>query len=402
MNAEIKREIDNCFRWGADPANCYGALAIVEKYLNQLDFDDDDDMEDMIDLIVRALKLDECNIDFVTFLMNKGFDINYKLAGKQCLILKCVESFLSPAIFERLIALGADIYCESSKGDNVLLLSVEKNEELALYFVENYQLSRFNQINKFGITPLLYAAMKNYGKLAQALLKHGADVNMTGSAPTGGNGYWLDMNGVSALAIAIRHGNVEIVEMLLAAGADETLCDAKGNPPIFSLIGYPFRFFQQSCYQDPIFERKRQIVSLLKDLELTDSNGYTVLMKSLCDQVHSFEKVSAYNNLPITLALLEQGADIEAAGNDGKRPLHLAVRGIGDVYKNLVKLGADLNTKDNEGNTPLLIACKHSSEKTVRWLLKSGADFQLQNNKGESAVDIAAERGYSDALELML
>ena len=67
-----------------------------------------------------------------------------------------------------------------------------------------------------------------------------------------------------------------------------------------------------------------------------------------------------------------------------------------------IKAGADINAKDNNGDTPLMIACRWSNEKKVRWLIKAGADFNIKNNAGESAVEIATNRGFNDALELMI
>ena len=72
------------------------------------------------------------------------------------------------------------------------------------------------------------------------------------------------------------------------------------------------------------------------------------------------------------------------------------------MEKKLIKARAELNIQDREGNTPLLIACRHGDEKIVCYLIKSGADITLKNNKGETAMDIAAERGFSDAIELMM
>lgn len=141
---------------------------------------------------------------------------------------------------------------------------------------------------------------------------------------------------------------------------------------------------------------------MLKEYELTDSAGYTVLLRSLTDSRDSFDKADAYDNLSITLKLIECGANIEATGNDGKRPLHLAVLAIGDSDKALIKAGAELNVQDSDGNTPLLLACKNSNEKVVRYLLRSGADAAIQNNKGETAMDLAAGRGFSDAIEMMM
>ena len=414
MDNAIKNRIDNCFSWNNDSANAFGAPALMEQegYWDEIDLNDDDDVEALIDLAIRSMRMGEKpNADFVEYLISKGFDINAKVVGKNCLLLQSVDNWIDASVIQKLVELGANVYAESGDGDNALLLSAKKDysakEEdergtLPIYLVENFDLAQLDKTDKFGITPLMYAAMKNHIKLAQTLINHGSDVNAAGTPPIGKNSYWLNMDGVTPLALACRCGNVEIAKMLLEAGADEELRDSKGNPPIFSLLRYPFNFFQNSRYNDPIFNRKCEILSLLKKTELTDAQGYTVLMRSFCDSSDFFDKARAYDNLPITLALIERDVNIEATGNDGKQPLHLAVTALGNVEKKLVKAGAELNNQDREGNTPLLIACRHGNEKVVCYLIKSGADISLKNNKGETAMDIAAERGFSDAIELMM
>lgn len=414
MDYAIKNRIDNCFSWHNDPANAFGAPALMEEegYWDDIDLNDDDDVEALIDLAVRSMRMgEEPNADFVEYLISKGFDINVKLAGKSCLLLKGVDSWLDLPVIRQLVDLGADIYSETSDGDNALLLAARKKysarEEdekgaVAIYLAENFDLAQLDKADKFGITPLMYAVMENHIRLVGSLIAHGSDVNAAGTPPAGGCSYWMKMDGVTPLALACRYGNVEIAKMLLEAGADETMRDAKGNPPIFSLLRYPFNFFQNTRINDPMFGRKCEILSMLKEIELTDADGYTVLLRSLCDSTDFFDKASAYNNLPVTLALIERGANLEAAGNDGKRALHLAVSAVGDAEKKLVKAGVDLNAQDREGNTPLLIACRNSGEKVIRYLIKSGADINIKNSKGETAMDIAAERGFSDILELMM
>lgn len=414
MDSEIKRRIDNCFSWNNDPTNAYGAPALMEQegYWDEIDLNDDDDVEALMELAMRSMRMSsEPNTEFVEYLISKGFDINSKVVGKSCLLLQGADNWLDVAVIQKLVDLGADVYAESSDGYNALLLSARKeyraDEEeergaLPIYLVENFDLAQFDKTDKFGITPLMYAAMNNHIKLAQALIKHGSDVNAVGAPPVGKNSYWINMDGVTPLALACRCGNVEIANMLLEAGADETLRDSRGNPPIFSLLRYPHNFFQYSRYNDPIYKRKSEILSMLKNAELTDAQGYTALMRSMCDSSDHFDKASAYDNLPIALALMERGVNIEATGNDGRRALHWAVLAFGDVEKKLIKAGAELNVQDREGNTPLLIACRYGNEKVVRYLIKSGADITLKNNKGETAMDIAVERGFSDAVELMM
>ena len=414
MDSSMKNTIENCFSWHNSPENAFGAPALMERegYWDEIDLHDDDDLEALMELAMRSMRMgDTPNADFVEYLVSKGFDINTRLPGVDCLVLQCADSWLGPKVVQRLADLGADVYAENSAGDNILILAAKKEyppkEEpqrgaLALYVAEHFDLARLDKTDRFGITPLMYAALQDHPLLAKALLAHGADVNAAGAKPVGANSYWLEMDGVTPLALACRRGSPEMVRMLLDAGADEAIRDVRGRPAIFSLLRYPFNFFRGSSYNHPIFQRKCEIVGMLRELELTVAEGYTVLMRSLQDSPDLFDKARAYDNLPITLALLERGANIEAAGNDGRRPLHLAVTALGDVEKKLVKAGAELDVQDNEGDTPLLLACRHADEKAVRYLVKAGADISLRNNKGESALDLAAGRGYSDALELMM
>lgn len=411
----MKNKLEACFDRRQNTADCYGALPYMKENLGQISFDDDSDMCDMTDIILRALRLDENNIKFVEFLVSNGYDINYKLAGDDCLLLKYADDALKNRIFpleviKQLIQLGADACSETLDGDNLLSILAGREEMAAVYVVQFCDLKPLDKTDKYGATPLMYAAMRGYNSLARILIERGFDVNAAGSAPVTGEKLQLETDGVTPLALAIRFGNAEMVRMLLAAGADETVYDAEGNPPVFSLVRYPVDFFQEfcgNCIKDdhPIYAPKMEIVSMLKQLDLTNAEGYTVLMKSLFPMKFWYtgfgNGVSPKKNRLIALALIKQGADVNAAGNDGRRPLHQAVVEVEEVARALVKAGADINAQDNDGNTPLMYACMKAKEETVLWLLKAGADSRLQNNEGKTAVDMAAEKGYSRALELM-
>ncbi len=415
MNAEMKHKLEECFSKKSSPADCYGALPYMKEHLGQISFDDDSDMCDMTDIILRALKLDENNIKFVEFLISNGYDINYKLAGGDCLLLKYADDALKNRKFplevmKQLVRLGADVCSETLDGDNLLSILAGREEVAAVYMVEFYDLTPLDKTDKYGATPLMYAAMRGYNALARILIERGFDVNATGSAPVTDEKLKVETDGVSPLALAIRFGNVEMVRMLLAAGADEAVYDAEGNPPVFSLVHYPVDFFIEfcgNCIKDdhPIYAPKVEIISLLEQLDLTNAEGYTVLMKSLFPMKFWYtgfgNGVSPKKNRLIALELIKKGADVNAAGNDGRRPLHQAVVEMEEVARALVEAGADINVQDNDGNTPLMYACMKAKEETVLWLLKAGADCKLQNNEGITAVDMAVKKGYSRALELM-
>ncbi len=415
MNTELKNKLKSFFHHENSEADCYGALPYLKKHISQIHFDDDSDMCDLTDIILQALQFNKTNITLVEYLISNGFDINYNLAGNDCLLLRYIDdalehNALKPKVITQLIALGANIYSETLDGDNILSLLAGRDELTAVHMVGLYDLLPLDKTDKYGATPLMYAAMQGYIRLAKILLEQGFDINAAGSAPVTDKELPVETDGVTPLALAIQFGNVEMVKILLDAGADETAYDAEGNPPVFSLVRYPADFFREFCGRtvkenDPMFTKKQKIISLLTQLDLTDTDGYTVLMKSLFPMKFWFtgfgEGISPTKNRLIALELIKKGADVNAAGNDGRRPLHQAVVVMEEVARALVDAGADINAQDNDGNTPLIYACMKAREETVLWLLKAGADYKLQNNEGMTAESIAAQKGYSRALELM-
>lgn len=414
MNRELLQELEDCFRYCGSGyyGNPQDAYKLIEEHGTEIDFDDDDDMEGLIELIEMALtykaedrisKAEE-GVKFLEFLMSKGFDINFKLERRECLILALAEGEIKPEIFQKVVDLGADVYSETTSGSNVLTRSTGINERLPLYLVENFDLSRLDHPDGYGITPLMYAVMEDKPNLVDALLKHGSDVNATGGQFTGGCSYWMKMYGVSPLALALRDANVEIVKKLLDAGADETICDAEGTPALFSLIYQSFDYSDATVEQrKEIDDRKAQIVALLKNLDFADSDGNTLLMKSMVFYDYSRDKkTSPFNNKALMSMLIERGVNVNAVNNEGKRALHFAAESWSNIIKELLSAGADINAQDNEGNTALIIECMHNSEKEARLLIRKGADINIKNKEGKSAVDIAVENGLTDVLELMM
>jgi ankyrin repeat protein len=102
--------------------------------------------------------------------------------------------------------------------------------------------------------------------------------------------------------------------------------------------------------------------------------------------------------------LLDHGADVNAAANDGRTALHgAALQGYDDVIKFLAAHGADLNTKDHKGFTPLDTALgraggfgftgqegvvREGTAKLIRSLIDANTTSSAVNRQGlpESAV----------------
>ena len=76
---------------GSGQANWREAASFVEENLDEIDFDDESELYELTDISLCALKCDDKNIGFIKFLVSKGFDINYKLEGDDCLLLKYIK-----------------------------------------------------------------------------------------------------------------------------------------------------------------------------------------------------------------------------------------------------------------------------------------------------------------------
>ena len=74
-------------------------------------------------------------------------------------------------------------------------------------------------------------------------------------------------------------------------------------------------------------------------------------------------------------ALLLGGANLEASGKRGERPLHIAVsQGSKAVVEALLAAGANVNARKNIGSTPLHQAAASLRLDVVELLLAHGAD----------------------------
>jgi ankyrin repeat protein len=211
-------------------------------------------------------------------------------------------------------------------------------------------------------------------ELVQALLARGANPNARATA-MGGVGYGHDpKNGARdefALGVGSRRGatpfwlaassaNVDIMRVLLAAGADPTLTPECGSTPLMVAAGLGNFFFvitatpqQQTRMRTTLFEGVRFLVE-------------------------------------------EVRADVNAVNEAGLTALHGAAY-IGDdaIVRYLVAKGAKLNVQDWKGRTPYRIAQAHKAVTEFhRW---PGTATLLQNLGADTTLGVDAETAEREA-----
>jgi ankyrin repeat protein len=156
------------------------------------------------------------------------------------------------------------------------------------------------------------------------LLAHKANPNATLAAPlfqrqhTGGDRALGE--GSTPFMRAAKSGDVEVMRMLLAAGADPTLTQPNKATALMLAAGLGWRDGSPAA---PAY-----------------------------DQGSEKEAIEA-----ITLCM-ELGLDLNAATTSGETALHAAISGRGSpvIVKFLVDSGADLKAKNKQGRTPLEVA----------------------------------------------
>ena len=183
-----------------------------------------------------------------------------------------------------------------------------------------------NLVNELDESPLFVASAAGHVEVVRLLVDAGADKNFA-------------VLGMTSLMLASRQGRVEMVRLLVEAGAD-------------------------------------------KDMTCTcDHAGATALMLAACR-----------NRVEVVRLLVEAGAEKDVADKDGfLTPAEIAL----------------LPGIDDEGvfmyhdHTALMTAARHGYVEVVRLLVEAGADKAVTDSVGRTALTLAARKGHVEVVSLL-
>jgi len=107
-------------------------------------------------------------------------------------------------------------------------------------------------------------------------------------------------------------------------------------------------------------------------------------------------------NKDIINVLIENKAEINAKGENGKTPLTIALRRNNlQTAQLLIEKGSDINTRDDKGVTPLMWASYEGRLETVKFILKNNPDVNASNSKDRTALKYAIERNYKEIIQVL-
>jgi hypothetical protein len=150
-----------------------------------------------------------------------------------------VENEIGP--LQEMLARGGNPNLQNRVGDTLLMKAVENGNENAGDMVEVILDAKadVNLSNRFGVTPLMCAALQNAQLVGQFI---DADANVNAA----------DDNGRTALMYAAFDGKLDVVRLLVRSGADVNARDAKGQ----SVLSY--------ALADGDLDERKKLIQLLK------------------------------------------------------------------------------------------------------------------------------------------
>ena len=211
--------------------------------------------------------------------------------------------------------------------------------------------------------PIHDAARKGDVKKVQALLQ--ADPKLLNDKDNQGN---------TPLHLAALHGQLNVVQALVDAGAD---VNAKNNFAPFA-PGDLWPYLSPSNHPDPV-----ALLSVHALDQRDTQNGYTPL------DLASFSA----RYMPVVQLLVAKGADVNAQASSGASPLFWAVlRDQKDEVKFLIDHGANVNAADAYGDTILDIVLHLQYTSMIQMLLDKNVDV--------NALDQGQHRPLTYALQM--
>jgi uncharacterized protein len=149
----------------------------------------------------------------------------------------------------------------------------------------------------------------------------------------------------------------------------------------------------ETLYEAAVYGDEEAVRKILADdpeaVREVDEFGFTAL-----------HGVAGEHHFGIAQLLIDHGADVNAANDEGITPLHLAA--WPEMVEVLARNGAEVNARAREGDTPLPIqAAEPESEAVMEALLRSGADVNARNRSGATALEIAKDREEPEKVALL-
>ncbi|XP_069778381.1 transient receptor potential cation channel, subfamily N, member 1 isoform X3 [Narcine bancroftii] len=298
-------------------------------------------------------------------------------------------------VVKALLQKGAHVDAKTKDCYTALHIAVQNCKPLVVQTLLGFGAQVQLQGGKAQETPLHIAAqVKDGEKVAEILLKSGADVNAQ------------QENGETAMHIAARHGNLKMIQALMEEGGDLTWQSKAGENPLHIAV--------QHCHVTVVEEilnyltNERSHIEAIACVNQENQEGETCLHLAAeikKDMIHFQQE-----DTKIIKILMEYDADITAITKlMHETPLHYCAHvGNSDVLLEILKyivsnrMQQVINKQSKNGCSPLLLAAEKGHTEVVKILLLNHARVDVFDEHGKAGLHLAAENGHDQISDILL
>jgi WD40 repeat protein/ankyrin repeat protein/tetratricopeptide (TPR) repeat protein len=277
-----------------------------------------------------------------------------------------------------LIRAGGDVNAGTLTGTTPLHVAAKDWEQAARLLLDSG--ARTELRDGKGMTPLHIAVLFDNAATTRLLLQHRAAIEARAN------------NGQTPLLLASNRGSLEVVKLLLGAGADPTVREyIAGFPPVVVAAA--------NGEEDGLKLMERYINNPSADGNAPIHAAVFGSIKQLARKAISLPQA-----LKTVDFLVANGADINRRNNRGESPLDLAVLAQNLAFvRRLLERGADPSTKDPvTGGTPLRYAAQFGNIPIMEALLDAHVDIEIKDQAGFTPVEAAVAADQADSIRFLI
>jgi len=189
-----------------------------------------------------------------------------------------------------------------------------------------------------------------------------------------------DWTALQSAAAQAEGGRLEIINMLLGAGADINKARDNGCTPLYI------------ASQQGKLEVVKVLIEAKAKVDQAMEDGATPLFIA-----------SEHGELEVVKVLIEAKAKVDQAEQNGSTPLYIASQlGKLEVVKALIEGKAKVNQADDIGATPLYISSQEGKLEVVTTLIEAGAAINQARNDGRPPIYIASCNGHAPIVQVLI
>jgi len=209
-----------------------------------------------------------------------------------------------------------------------------------------------------GMTTLHIAVTKEQAGFVQFLIDSGVPIDAQNTSKS------------TALHEAVRRGNVQIIAMLLKAGANPAITDVQGNSPLHIVVPKEKRL-----------EALQQLLASGVSPNIKDSFGETPL--------HIATRLKY--ELPVIKLLISKGATLEEKNKRGETALLIAVQSEqAELVKYFSDIGGNIHSQTLDGITPLTLSFTKNFDTFTALLTQK--NIYTKDITGDSVLHVAIKK----------